>query len=123
MGKKILVADDEPNILKVLASRLQANGYEVITASNGMEAVMKAHNEKPALVILDIRMPAGSGINVCESLKKSKDTEKIPLIFITAYPSQEIKEKALEMGVGAFIAKPFEDKDLLAKVKNALGEE
>jgi two-component system alkaline phosphatase synthesis response regulator PhoP len=121
--KKILIADDEPNILKVLASRLRASGYEIFTASNGMEALMKAHEQKPDLIILDIRMPAGSGLNVCESLKKVKETEKIPLIFITAFPSADVKEKAKEMGVEAFISKPFEEKDLLAKVKYALGDD
>jgi DNA-binding response OmpR family regulator len=123
MAKKILVADDEPNIVRQLSLRLKANNYEVVGACDGIYAIRQAHMEKPDLIILDIKMPAGSGITVCENLKSSVETMNIPIIFITAYPSKEMEKKTQEIGGVDFIAKPFSDEELLAKVRKALGEE
>jgi DNA-binding response OmpR family regulator len=123
MSKKILIADDESSILKLLTLRLKANNYEVIAASDGMQAVMRAHQDKPDLIILDIRMPAGGGMTVCGHLKESIETMAIPIIFITAHPSDELRQKAREMGVEDFIAKPFNDEELIAKIRKILGEE
>jgi len=120
MPKKILVVDDEPNIVKMICSRLAANNYEVIAAYDGVQAVEKAHKEKPDLIILDIKMPAGTGVNVYEYLKKSADTAIIPVIFITAYPEKDIKKKVLAMGAKDFITKPFKADVMLTKVKEAL---
>jgi len=122
MPKKILVVDDELNVLKVIASRLKANNYDVVTASDGIYAVKKAIEEKPDLIILDIKMPAGGGVSVFENLKLLDGTMTTPIIFITAYPTEEIKRKVLEMGAEDFVAKPFNPDELLAKVKKALGE-
>ncbi|MEM7816479.1 MAG: response regulator [Candidatus Aenigmatarchaeota archaeon] len=122
MAKKILVVDDEPNILLVLASRLKANNFEVITASDGFYAVKKAREEKPDLIILDIRMPAGGGMSVFESLKIIPDTAIIPVIFITAHPTPQLEQKAKEMGAVDFISKPFDADELILKIKKALGE-
>ena len=120
MPKKILVVDDEPNIVKMICSRLAANNYEFIVAYDGVQAVEKAHKEKPNLIILDIKLPAGEGISVYEYLKKSAETAIIPVIFITAYPEKDIKKKVLAMGANDFIAKPFKADVMLAKVKEAL---
>ena len=123
MAKKILIADDEPNIVKLLSLRLKANNYNVVGAPDGVYAVSQAHAEKPDLIILDIRMPAGDGITVYENLKSSAATMNIPIIFITAHPNDEIRNKVFEMGAIDFIAKPFDDQELLAKVKKVLGED
>ncbi len=122
MAKKILIADDEPHVIKLIASRLIANKYDVVMASDGLYAVKKAHEEKPDLIILDMRMPAGGGMSVFENLRMAGDTMLIPVIFITAYPSDEVRQKVMDMGAADFIAKPFDADDLLAKVKKALGE-
>ena len=122
MPKKILVVDDELNVLKVIASRLKANNYDVVTASDGTFAVKKALQEKPDLIILDIKMPAGGGISVFENLRRLDNTMMTPVIFITAHPTEEIKKQVLEMGAEDFVAKPFDPDDLLAKVRKALGE-
>ena len=122
MPKKILVVDDEINVIKVIASRLKANNYDVVTASDGTYAVKRALEEKPDLIILDIKMPAGGGISVFENLKRLDSTMMTPIIFITAYPTEEIKQKVLEMGAEDFVAKPFDPEELLTKVKKALGE-
>ena len=122
MPKKILVVDDEINVIKVIASRLKANNYDVVTASDGTYAVKRALEEKPDLIILDIKMPAGGGISVFENLRRLDSTMMTPIIFITAHPTEEIKQKVLEMGAEDFVAKPFDPEDLLAKVRKALGE-
>jgi two-component system, OmpR family, alkaline phosphatase synthesis response regulator PhoP len=122
MPKKILIVDDEPNILKVLTSRFKSAGYEVVVASDGMQATMKAHREKPDLIIMDIKMPGGDGLAVYKNLQLSDDTGIIPIIFLTAHPSEEYKKQAMEMGADDFITKPFDEKQLMEKVKKALGE-
>lgn len=120
--KKILIADDDPDITMLLASRLNANGYQVVTTSDCSMTIKKAYIEKPDLIILDIRMPSTSGINVYESLKMFNATENIPVIFITAYPSDNIRKQVAEMGADDFIAKPFKTEELLPKVKRILNE-
>jgi len=122
MAKKILVADDEPEIVQALQIRLKEAGYEVVVAFDVLQAIHQAHKEKPDLIILDIRMPAGSGIGVYEKLKMSSETTTIPVIFITAYANDEIVKKVLEMGAEGFFAKPFNIDKLLIKVKTLLGE-
>ncbi|MFH1769017.1 MAG: response regulator [Candidatus Omnitrophota bacterium] len=118
--KKILVADDDVNIVQLIASRLKREKYNVIAAYDGMQAVNIAHEQRPDLIILDIKMPAGGGMSVYDDLKMSSHTALIPVVFITAYSSSEIKEKVLNMGARDFIAKPFNSEDLLLKVERAL---
>jgi len=120
--KKILVADDNPDILELLQSRLKANNYEVVTANNGVNTLLKIIEEIPDLIILDIKMPSGTGIGVYENIKRHKQVADIPVIFITAYASAEIEEQVREMGAEDFISKPFNADDLLDKVKKALDE-
>ncbi|HAJ57472.1 MAG TPA: two-component system response regulator [Candidatus Omnitrophica bacterium] len=122
MEKKILVVDDEPKIVQVITSRLKANHYETCAAFDGMQAVHLAHEQKPDLIILDIRMPAGGGMSVYKNLKMSSDTATIPIIFLTADASPETREKVLEMGAEGFITKPFDSEDLMKKVNDILGE-
>ena len=120
--KKILVADDDQDIVELLVSRLTANNYEVITAYDGLRAVEQAMAHNPDLIILDIKMPAGTGINVYETLKHSVKTASIPVIFITAYASDDIKNKVMAMGAKDFITKPFASEELLTKICRIIGE-
>ena len=121
--KKILIADDDPDILMLLASRLKANNYNVVLASDCNQAIKKAYSVNPDLILMDIKMPTVGGVSAFESLQMYSRTESIPVIFITAYPSAEIKKKVLEMGATDFIAKPFTPEELLPKVKRALNED
>ena len=123
MAKKILIVEDEANIVKLITSRLKANNYDVVVAYDGLYAVREAHEKKPDLIILDIKMPAGSGISVFENLKMTGDTMMIPIIFITAHATDELRKQALAMGAADFIVKPFDAEELLTKVKRVLGEE
>lgn len=122
MATKILIVDDDPQIVMLLAARLKANQYEIVVANDAVQAISKAHKEKPNLILLDNRMPAGSGLSVLASLRQNMDTIVTPVIFITAYPSGKIKDEALEKGATDFIAKPFDAADLLGKIRKALGE-
>lgn len=121
-NKKILVVDDEKNIVKLIASRLKANNYEVVAACEGLYAIKMAHEEKPDLIILDIMMPAGNGLSVFKNLQDSVATAFIPVIFLTACASEETRKQALEMGAKDFLTKPFNAEELLLKVKEALAE-
>ena len=123
MAKKILVVDDEFNIVKTIVSRLKANNYDIAAAYDGIQAVQKAHEEKPDLIILDIRMPAGSGVTVYENLQMDVVTSFIPVIFITAYDDENTRKKVMEMGAADFIVKPFEAEELLSKIKKVFGEQ
>src|SRR4030065_16535 len=87
--KRILIIDDEPDFVRVVQIRLEAAGYEVLVAFDGMQGVSFAHKEKPDLVILDIMMPAMHGHRVCEALKKSSKTWTIPIIYLNATGGQE----------------------------------
>ena len=121
--KKILIVDDERDIVKVLVIRLQSSGYEVISAFDGAQGVFMAHKEKPDLIILDIRMPAGDGFSVAERLKRSGHTWTIPIIFLTGSPEMEAEGRAMDLGARFFIKKPYDPEELLDAVKRALEEE
>jgi DNA-binding response OmpR family regulator len=118
--RKILIVDDERDIVKVLMIRLQSSGYEVIAAFDGAQGVFMAHKEKPDLIILDIRMPAGDGFSVAERLKRSTHTWTIPIIFLTGSPETEAEGKAMELGARFYIKKPYDPEELLDAVKRAL---
>jgi DNA-binding response OmpR family regulator len=117
---KILIADDDRDILMLLASRLRANNYEVVTALDCSQAIKKAYSEKPDLILMDIRMPMVGGMRAFSNLKMYSRTENIPVIFITAYPGKEVEQEAREMGAADFIAKPFETNQLLLKIRKVL---
>jgi DNA-binding response OmpR family regulator len=122
MAKKILIADDEYNIVKLLSFRLQANGYEVIQAFDGNQAFEIAVKEKPDLILLDFNMPGFKGTGVLEKLKATSQVSRIPVIFVTAFTDDETKNKVIEMGARDFIGKPFDPEDVLNKIKKALEE-
>src|SRR4030042_2049749 len=121
--KKILIGDDERDIVKVLVIRLESSGYEVIAAFDGAQGVFMAHKEQPDLIILDIRMPAGDGFSVAERLKRSTHTWTIPIIFLTGSPEREAEGKAMDLGARFFIKKPYDPEELLDAIKRALEAE
>ena len=123
MTKSILVVDDEEPILELICDRLKDSGYYVSAASDGIQAVNSAHMQKPDLILLDVKIPGGGGIGVFEKLKMSKNTASIPIIFITAYDNEDLRQKLFAKGAKDFIAKPFKFEELIRKVKQALGED
>ena len=120
--KRILVVDDEEDILNVLRFRLEANNYEVLVASDGQEGLNKARSEKPDLMILDLMLPKLDGYKVCRMLKFDEAYKAIPIIIFTARAQKKDEELGLEMGADAYISKPFEPEILLGKIKELLGK-
>ena len=126
MPKKILVVDDDPNIVKLIKLRLEANTYVVVTAADGQECLAKVLAEKPDLILLDIMMPKSDGYSVLVGLKELKavteDIASIPVIIVSALGDTRIRDLVKKEEIRDYIIKPFNSQDLLAKVKNALGE-
>ena len=117
--KKILIADDEPDILEIVQYNLQGEGYEVVTAKNGNEAIELAKRFNPDLIILDIMMPGKNGIEVCNTLRMQPAFNDTLIIFLTALSDEVTEVKGLETGADDFITKPVSPKVLISKV-NAL---
>jgi two-component system alkaline phosphatase synthesis response regulator PhoP len=117
--KKILIADDEPDILEIIQFNLQSEGYEVITAKNGDEAIDFAKKHQPDLIILDVMMPGKSGIEVCNILRLQPAFKDTLIIFLSALSDESSEVKGLESGADDYLTKPIRPKVLLSKV-NAL---
>ena len=111
MKKKILIVDDEPSIVRLLSMRLKAENYEVFVAYDGVDCVRIAEREVPDLILMDMKMPYKDGIGAFEQLIQLDITKSIPVIFMTAFPSVEIKKLVQKMGANGFISKPFNSKD------------
>ena len=124
MGKsqgRILLVDDEPDLLVLVRNILRDEGFTVDTAENGEVALKKARSFKPDLVVLDMMMPGMSGVDVCQKLRDSPETKGLKVVFLTVVRFSEAGMNVLrEFGVMDYITKPFETKDLIKRVKKAL---
>ena len=116
--KKILIADDEPDILEIIQYNLQNEGYDVITAKNGNEAIDQAKRFTPDLIILDIMMPGKNGIEVCNILRMQPAFNDTLIIFLTALSDEGTEVKGLETGADDFITKPTRVTTSFLPVKN-----
>lgn len=117
--RTILIADDEPDILEILNFNLASEGYQVIKAANGNEAVDLAKKHKPDLIILDVMMPAKTGFEVCKILRSNNEFENTIIIFLTALNDESTEIKGLETGGDDYITKPISPRVLISRV-NAL---
>lgn len=117
-AKKILIADDEPDILEILEFNLSAEGYEVTLAKNGDEAIEMAKKNSPDLIILDIMMPGKTGIEVCNILRMNPAFKDTLIIFLTAMSDESTEIKGLETGADDYLTKPVSPKVLLSKVSS-----
>ena len=120
MGKKILVVEDESQMVEVLKMRLEAHGYEVITADNGQDGLEKAKKEKPDLIIMDLMLPKMNGYKACGLLKSDARYAKIPIVIFTARAQEEDLKLGEELGAEVYITKPFEPQALLSKIRELL---
>ena len=118
-AKKILIADDEPDILEIIQFNLQTEGYEVFTAKNGDEALEQAKKHLPDLIILDIMMPGKNGIDVCNILRMQPAFKETLIVFLSALSDEGTEIRGLETGADDYLTKPISPKILLSKV-NAL---
>jgi two-component system alkaline phosphatase synthesis response regulator PhoP len=115
-AKKILIADDEPDILEIVSYNLMMHGYEVETAKDGDQAIQKARQFSPDLIILDIMMPKKNGIEVCKILRSMPEFQQTLIVFLTALNDELSHVKGLEYGADDFISKPISPKIMVSKV-------
>ena len=120
MGKRIVVADDEAHILRVMSMKLTNAGYELITAVDGEEALDLRATEKPDLLITDYQMPLMSGLELCKQLRSNEETKNIPAIMLTARGFDIELGEMIDAGITAVLAKPFSPREVLAKVNDLL---
>jgi two-component system alkaline phosphatase synthesis response regulator PhoP len=117
-GKKILIADDEPDILEIISYNLRTEGYDTVTAKNGEEALQKAKIVKPDLIILDVMMPNKNGMEVCKLLRNQPDFQQTLIIFLTALNDEGSHIRGLEFGADDYLTKPVSPKVLVSKVNS-----
>lgn len=122
MAKRILIIEDEPAIAKVLAKRFIVSGFEVRHAADATYGIQEAHQFKPDLILLDLMLPAGGGFFVLSALRESINLSLIPVIVLTGMAGEDYKKKVMELGVEAYLQKPYDPEHLIAEVKRALGE-
>lgn len=117
MAKRILIADDEPNIVISIEFLLKREGYDVIVAQNGAEALAKVRAERPDLVILDVMMPLRNGFEVCQDLRQDPEFKDLRIMMLTAKGRDTEVSKGLALGADVYMTKPFSTRELVAKVK------
>ncbi len=122
MTKKILIVDDEQNIVISLEFLMKREGYEVSIANDGEEAVARIRSEQPDLVLLDVMMPKKSGFEVCQEIKSDPALKMVRILMLTAKGRDTEVAKGLAMGADAYMTKPFSTKDLVEKVRAMLSE-
>jgi two-component system phosphate regulon response regulator PhoB len=123
MPARILVADDEESVRQLLQIVLQHEGYEVLLATNGAEALLAAHNDAPDLILLDWMMPVLDGLSVLKQLRKDEATHSIPILMLTARQSDSDTTTALVGGADVYLTKPFEPQVVLSMISRLLPEE
>jgi len=117
---KILIVDDEPDVLQLVEYNLKAAGYDVITAMDGEEALKKAKALTPALIILDLMLPEVDGLEVCKLLRRDQSTAGIPIIMLTARAGEMDRVLGLELGADDYLTKPFSPRELVLRLKRLL---
>jgi two-component system alkaline phosphatase synthesis response regulator PhoP len=118
--KKILIVDDDVDILNLLSFNLKKAGFAVGTASDGIEAIKKVRSLEPDLVLLDLLLPELDGFAVCEILRRDKTTATIPIIIVTALSSELSRLAGMDCGADAYVTKPFSPRQLVSKVDDVL---
>ena len=123
VAKRILICDDDPVILRLLEVNLQLEGFNVLLAHHGEEALEVATRETPDLIVLDIMMPRLDGYQTCQRLKEQENTKNIPVIFLSAKAQASDVELGKSYGVDDYLTKPFDPDDLIQVVNRFVGEE
>ena len=120
MKQKILIVDDEPDDLEVIAFKLKEAGYIPLTAADGLRAVELVRDERPALVVLDLMLPKLDGLEVCKLLRRDPATAGIPIIMLTARAAEMDRIVGLELGADDYVTKPFSPRELVLRIKKVL---
>jgi CheY-like chemotaxis protein len=119
---RVLVVDDDPEIVTFLATLLELEGIESTVATSAAAAMEKIEQGIPDLVLLDIAMPDRDGLDLCRALKKDPRTSGVPVFVVSARPGKDVVERALAAGAEEFIRKPFENHELIARIRDRLAE-
>jgi len=122
MKPKILVVDDEPDAVELIEFNLKAAGFDVVTANDGAEALKKARQVLPQLILLDLMLPEVDGLEVCKILRRDPQTQAIPIIMVTAKAAEIDRVLGLELGADDYVTKPFSPRELVLRVKRLLRE-
>ena len=122
MSKRVLIVDDEPNIVISLEFLMKREGFEVSVARDGSEALERIRGERPDLVVLDVMMPKLNGFEVCQAVRADPALAQTRIVMLTAKGREAEMNKGLALGADAYIAKPFSTRDLVARVKSLLEE-
>ncbi|MCP5521514.1 MAG: response regulator [Verrucomicrobiales bacterium] len=120
MKQKILVVDDEPDAVELIAFNLKAAGFEVISAMDGESALRRARQESPDAIVLDLMLPEVDGLEVCKMLRRNSTTASVPIIMLTAKAEEVDRIIGLELGADDYVTKPFSPRELVLRVKNLL---
>ncbi len=120
MPHRILVVDDESDVVLIIKTTLQAEGYDVASATNGRDALDEAFETRPDLIVLDVMMPGMTGFEVLRQLKANETTATVPVLMLTGVSDKKKIQEALESGIDYYLVKPFDFDDLLGKIKQAL---
>jgi DNA-binding response OmpR family regulator len=123
MSQKILIADDEPNIVISLEYLMKREGYTVLVARDGQEALDTIARERPDLVLLDVMMPKKSGFEVCQAVRANEDLQATKILMLTAKGRDTDLAKGLALGADAYMTKPFSTRELVQKVAEMLGQQ
>ncbi|MHC4158777.1 MAG: response regulator transcription factor [Planctomycetota bacterium] len=115
---KILIVDDEPDLVQTLRDRLEMNGYDIITANNGKEGLEKAVEERPNIVLLDVIMPVMDGLEMLEALRKHPENKDCAVIMLTARSQRQDIVRAKVCGIQDYVVKPFDLSELIEKIEN-----
>jgi len=122
MAYRILIVDDEPNIVLSLEYLMKKEGFEVLTAANGEEALQLIEQDQPDLILLDIMIPKLDGYEVCQSVRADPACDRVRIIMLTAKGRAVEREKGLALGADAYISKPFSTREVVEKVRSILEE-
>ena len=120
MAKKILVIEDDPATLRLVDYSLRHKGYQVLTASNGLEGIRKARNEKPELIILDVMLPGMDGFEVCHRLRSEPDTAQLLILMFSAKAQEIDRDTGLKVGADDYLTKPVDPGELVSRVESLL---
>jgi len=120
MARKILIADDEPNIVTALEFLLQRSGYDVLIARDGEEALKAVESARPDLVLLDIMMPVKSGYEICKRIRERPEWAHIKVVMLSAKGRDAEVNKGLTMGADLYVTKPFSTRELMEKIRGLL---
>ncbi|HZR08473.1 MAG TPA: response regulator [Myxococcales bacterium] len=120
LRRRVLVVDDDPEIVTFLATLLELEGIDSTVATSAAAALEKLEHTVPNLVLLDIAMPDRDGLDLCRELKKDPRTRDVPVFVVSARPGKDVVERALAAGAEEFIRKPFENQELIARIRGRL---